>query len=175
MSSTRAQAAPARSAPPEASLALVIAAFAAVYVIWGSTYLAILWVIESIPPLLMASGRFLFAGAILYAWMRLRGESRPTGPEWRAAAIAGAFMLAGGNGSVVVAEQWVPSGLTALLVAAVPLWLVLLDATVGSRAAHPQGPARSARGLRRRGDPGRHARNRGRGLAGAPGRAARHG
>ena len=134
MSSTRGQAAPASAAPPEASLALVIAAFAAVYVIWGSTYLAILWVIESIPPLLMASGRFLLAGAILYAWMRIRGESRPTGPEWRAAGIAGALMLAGGNGSVVVAEQWVPSGLTALLVAAVPLWLVILDMLFGSRA-----------------------------------------
>lgn len=134
MSSTRAQAAPASAAPHEASLALVIAAFAAVYVIWGSTYLAILWVIESIPPLLMASGRFLLAGVILYAWMRIRGESRPTGPEWRAAAIAGALMLAGGNGSVVVAEQWVPSGLTALLVAAVPLWLVILDMLFGSRA-----------------------------------------
>lgn len=134
MTSTQAQAAPASYAPPEPSLALVIAAFAAVYVIWGSTYLAILWVIESIPPLLMASGRFLFAGALLYGWLRARGAPRPTAPQWRAAAIAGALMLAGGNGAVVVAEQWVPSGVTALLVAAVPLWLVILDALFGSRA-----------------------------------------
>ncbi|MEQ1855609.1 MAG: EamA family transporter [Longimicrobiales bacterium] len=134
MPPTRALAAPATSAPTEPVLSLVIAAFAAVYIIWGSTYLAILWVIESIPPLLMASGRFLFAGALLYAWMRLRGTPRPTAEQWRAAVIAGALMLAGGNGAVVVAEQWVPSGLTALLVAAVPLWLVVLDATVGSRA-----------------------------------------
>jgi len=111
----------------------LVAAFASVYIIWGSTYLAILWVIESIPPLLMAAGRFLFAGALLYAFMRIRGTPRPTGAQWRAAVIAGALMLAGGNGAVVVAEQWVPSGLTALLVAAVPLWLVVLDATIGSR------------------------------------------
>jgi drug/metabolite transporter (DMT)-like permease len=134
MSSTRAQAAPASTAPPQPSLALVIAAFAAVYVIWGSTYLGILWVIESFPPLLMASGRFLFAGALLYAWLRFRGVPHPTGPQWRAGAIAGALMLAGGNGAVVVAEQWVPSGATALLVASVPLWLVILDALFGSRA-----------------------------------------
>lgn len=130
---TRAQAAPATSAHTEPVLSLVIAAFAAVYIIWGSTYLAILWVIEAMPPLLMASGRFLFAGALLYAWMRARGTPRPTAEQWRAAAIAGALMLAGGNGAVVVAEQWVPTGLTALLVAVVPLWLVVLDATMGSR------------------------------------------
>jgi drug/metabolite transporter (DMT)-like permease len=134
MPSTRTQVAPATSASPEPALTLIIAAFAAVYIIWGSTYLAILWVIESVPPLLMASARFLFAGALLYAWMRMRGTPRPSGGQWRAAVIAGTLMLAGGNGAVVVAEQWVPSGLTALLVAAVPLWLVLLDATVGSRA-----------------------------------------
>jgi len=118
----------------EPVLSLVIAAFAAVYLIWGSTYLAILWVIESVPPLLMASARFLFAGALLYAWLRARGTARPSADQWRAAVIAGALMLAGGNGAVVVAEQWVPSGLTALLVAAVPLWLVVLDAILGSRS-----------------------------------------
>lgn len=134
MPSTRAQVAPATSAQGEPAVSLVIAAFAAVYVIWGSTYLAILWVIESLPPLLMASGRFLFAGALLYAWVRARGEPRPSREQWRAASIGGALMLAGGNGAVVVAEQWVPSGLTALLVAAVPLWLVLLDMLFGSRA-----------------------------------------
>lgn len=133
MPSTRARAALAGSGPTEPRLALVIAAFGAVYVIWGSTYLAILWVIASIPPLLMASGRFLFAGGMLYAWMRARGAPRPTGPQWRAAAIAGALMLAGGNGAVVVAEQWVPSGLAALLVAGVPLWLVVLDLLFGSK------------------------------------------
>ena len=137
---TRAQAAPATSAPAEPALSLMIAAFAAVYIIWGSTYLAILWAIESIPPLLMAAGRFLFAGAALYALMRARGEPRPSWAQWKAAIVAGALMLAGGNGAVTVAEQWVPSGLTALLVGAVPLWLVVLDATVGSRA-RPSGRA----------------------------------
>ena len=134
MPSIRARAALAGTGPIEPSLALVIAAFGAIYLIWGSTYLAILWVIASIPPLLMASGRFLFAGALLYGWLRIRGEPKPTGLQWRAAAVAGALMLAGGNGAVVVAEQWVPSGLTALLVGGVPLWLVLLDALLGSKA-----------------------------------------
>jgi drug/metabolite transporter (DMT)-like permease len=122
----------AKSAEPRVSL--LVAAFASVYVIWGSTYLAILWVIDSIPPLLMASGRFLFAGALLYGWMRARGAPRPTGAQWRAAAISGPLMLAGGNGAVVVAEQWVPSGVTALLVASVPLWMVALEPLFGSRS-----------------------------------------
>jgi drug/metabolite transporter (DMT)-like permease len=115
-------------------LALVVAAFASVYVIWGSTYLAILWVIDSIPPLLMASARFLFAGLLLYGWMRASGAPKPTPQQWRAAAISGPLMLAGGNGAVVVAEQWVPSGVTALLVASVPLWMVVLEPLFGQRS-----------------------------------------
>ncbi|HSH74195.1 MAG TPA: EamA family transporter [Longimicrobiales bacterium] len=111
----------------------ILAAFGAIYVIWGSTYLGIRWAIETMPPLLMASVRFLLAGAILYAWSIWRGAASPAVSEWRGAAVAGGLMLGGGNGAVVVAEQWVPSGLTALLVASVPLWLVVLDALFGSR------------------------------------------
>jgi drug/metabolite transporter (DMT)-like permease len=137
MPSTGAKVAPATPHPDAATgeprLSLVVAAFAAVYVIWGSTYLAILWVIDSMPPLLMASGRFLFAGGLLYAWMRWRRAPKPTSAQWRAAAIAGPLMLAGGNGAVVVAEQWVPSGVTALLVASVPLWMVVLEPAFGSK------------------------------------------
>lgn len=121
-------------ARPEPGSGSVIAAFASVYVIWGSTYLAIRFAIESMPPLLMASSRFLIAGVLLYAWSRLSGSPRPTRAEWKASVVAGGLMLGGGNGAVSVAEQWVPSGLAALLVASVPVWMVVLDLLFGSRA-----------------------------------------
>ncbi|HMA18975.1 MAG TPA: drug/metabolite exporter YedA [Thermoanaerobaculia bacterium] len=105
----------------------VVAAFAAVYLIWGSTYLAIRFAIETIPPHLMASARFLAAGAILYAWARLRGAPKPTFANWRAASIVGGLLLLGGNGAVVWAETRVPSGVTALLVATVPIWIALIE------------------------------------------------
>lgn len=105
----------------------LVLAFAAVYLIWGSTYLAIRVAIETLPPFLMAGARFLIAGALLYAWMRRRGAPPPAPHHWRAAAVVGGLLLVGGNGGVVWAEQTVPSGLAALLVATVPLWIVLLD------------------------------------------------
>ncbi len=119
------------SEPP---LTAVLLAFAALYFIWGSTYLAIRFAIETMPPLTMAAVRFAIAGSMLYGWASWRGAQRPTGRQWRDAAIVGTLLLAGGNGAVVVAEQWVPSGLVALLVASVPLWLVVLDRAFGSRA-----------------------------------------
>jgi len=105
----------------------LLLAFAAVYLIWGSTYLAIRWAIDTIPPFLMAGGRYVAAGAILYLWSRLRGGPTPTRRHWRDAAIVGALLLMGGNGGVVWAEQTVPSGLAALLVALEPMWVVLID------------------------------------------------
>jgi drug/metabolite transporter (DMT)-like permease len=105
---------------------LVVAAFAAVYLIWGSTYLAIRIAIETIPPLLMAAVRFLAAGAVLYGWGRLAGGAPPRRAELRTAAVVGFLLIVGGNGMVVYAEQWVPSGLAALLVAVEPLMIVLL-------------------------------------------------
>lgn len=105
----------------------IIAAFAAVYLIWGSTYLAILFAIETLPPFLMAGVRFLIAGGILYGWTRLRGGERPERAHWVSTAIVGAFLLLGGNGAVVWAELRVSSGMTALIVATVPLWMVLAD------------------------------------------------
>jgi drug/metabolite transporter (DMT)-like permease len=110
-----------------AQRAEILLAFAAIYVIWGSTYLAIRFAIETVPPLLMGAVRFLVAGGGLYAWLRWRGAARPSALHWRAAVIVGALMLLGGNGAVVWAEQRVPSGVTALLVAMVPLWMVLID------------------------------------------------
>src|SRR5580765_6516307 len=107
--------------------ARVISAFAAVYVVWGSTYLAIRYAVASMPPFLMAGSRFAISGAILYAWARLRGVAKPTAAEWRTAAITGFLLICIGNGSVAWAERRVPSGLAALLVAVVPLWMVLLD------------------------------------------------
>jgi drug/metabolite transporter (DMT)-like permease len=111
--------------PPSRSA--IIAAFAAVYVIWGSTYLAILFAIRSIPPLLMAGARFLLAGAILYTIARVTGAPRSNRAEWRTALIVGTCLLVGGNGGVTLAEQYVPSGLAALLVATVPLYIALLS------------------------------------------------
>jgi drug/metabolite transporter (DMT)-like permease len=104
----------------------VIAAFATVYVVWGSTYLAIRYAVETLPPFLMAGIRFTLAGAILALWSYWRDGARATPANWRAAAIAGGFLLLGGNGMVVWAEQRVPSGLTALLVATMPLWMVIV-------------------------------------------------
>lgn len=120
--------------PTEPGATALVLAFAAVYLIWGSTYLAIRFAIETMPPLGMASVRFLIAGSLMLAWSRSLGIPLPTGRQWRDGAVAGTLLLAGGNGAVVVAEQWVPSGLVALIVATVPLWLVALDAVFGSRA-----------------------------------------
>jgi drug/metabolite transporter (DMT)-like permease len=110
-----------------ASRAQIVAAFASIYIIWGSTYLAIRYAIETIPPFIMGGTRFLVSGALLYTWSRYRGAPRPTRLHWRNAIIAGGFLLLGGNGAVVWAEQFVPSGLTALLVSILPFWLVIIE------------------------------------------------
>jgi drug/metabolite transporter (DMT)-like permease len=111
----------------QASRAQIIAAFASIYVIWGSTYLAIRYAVETMPPFVMGGARFLVSGTILYLWSRYRGAPRPTRIHWRNAIIAGGFLLLGGNGAVVWAEQFVPSGLTALLVSILPFWLVIIE------------------------------------------------
>ncbi len=104
----------------------LLLAFAAVYLVWGSTYLAIRFGVETIPPFLLGGTRFLAAGVVLAIVSRLRGAPAPRPREWRAATVSGVFMVAGGNGLVCWAAQYVPSGLSALLVAAVPLWLVAI-------------------------------------------------
>lgn len=107
--------------------AQLVLAFAAVYLIWGSTYLAIRFAVETLPPFLMAGVRFLIAGGLLYGWARLRGAPPPMRAHWKAVAIVGAFLFLGGNGGVTWAAQRIPSGLNASLIATVPLWIVLLD------------------------------------------------
>jgi drug/metabolite transporter (DMT)-like permease len=113
------------SAPSRLALGV---AFAIIYVIWGSTFLAILFAIETLPPFLMASARFLVGGSLLYAWSRIvNGAAAPSGAHWRATAIIGALLLLGGNGLLVWSEQRIPSGVAALLVGTVPCFMVLID------------------------------------------------
>ncbi|MCU0647347.1 MAG: EamA family transporter [Gemmatimonadaceae bacterium] len=115
----------ASAAPPPR--ALLVAAFATIYVVWGSTYLAIRWLVEGAPPFLMASIRFAIAGGLLFAWSRWRSGERPTGAHWRNAAVVGALLLFVGNGAVSWASQRVPSSLASLVISATPLWLVILQ------------------------------------------------
>jgi len=113
---------------PLLTLRLRIAlAFLSIYTIWGSIYLAIRFAIETFPPFLMAAIRFLIAGGVLYAWMRLRGASRPTRANWKAAIVVGGLLLLGGNGGVTKAEQVIPSSLAAVLITTVPIWMALLE------------------------------------------------
>jgi len=115
------------AAPPHPPRTLLIAAFAIIYVVWGSTYLAIRVAVETMPPFLMAAARFLFAGLSLYALLRFKGVPAPTRTQWRSALIAGNLMLVGGNGLVVWAEQTVISSLAALIIATTPVWFALLE------------------------------------------------
>jgi drug/metabolite transporter (DMT)-like permease len=103
------------------------AALIAIYIVWGSTYLAIRFAIETIPPFLSAGIRFLVAGAILFIWRRLSGDPAPKKVEWRAASIVGILLLLGGNGGLVWAEQHIPSGIASVFIATTPLWMVLID------------------------------------------------
>jgi len=98
------------------------------YIAWGTTYLAIRFAVETIPPFFMTGVRFLVAGLILYIWRCLAGDSVPSRREWRSAIIIGTFLLVFGIGGVTLAEKYVSSGIAALIVAATPLWVVLIDA-----------------------------------------------
>lgn len=104
----------------------IASALLAVYIFWGGTYLAMKFAIETLPPLLMAGTRFMIAGLMVYIWQILRAKERPTMVHWKNAAVVGGLMLLGGNGGVVWAEQLVSSGMAAIVVAAVPFWMVLL-------------------------------------------------
>ena len=116
-----------RTQDEKQKLIFLIAAFAAVYLIWGSTYLAIKYAIETLPTFLMAGVRFMVAGGILYAAARVStGYEKPTGIQWRTSFIVGALLLGIGNGAVVLAEHYISSSMTALLVASNPFWMVTL-------------------------------------------------
>jgi drug/metabolite transporter (DMT)-like permease len=111
----------------EPSKTLVALAFAAVYILWGSTYVGIALAIKTIPPFLMAGTRFFLAGFILYIWSLLNGEKTPDKISFSKSAIAGTLMLYGGTTALIWGEQYIPSGLAAVIVASVPFWFVLLD------------------------------------------------
>jgi len=126
---------------------MVSAALGTVYIVWGSTYLAIAYVVETLPPLLAAAARFLVAGGLLLAflvaqdrWRRRRPGGahvpleRPLLVHWRSALIVGGLLLLGGNGMVMMAERTVPSGIAAVIIATVPIWMSVFDALVTRRA-----------------------------------------
>jgi drug/metabolite transporter (DMT)-like permease len=109
------------------SRALVLTAFAVIYVVWGSTYLAIRVVVETLPAFLSAGVRFTIAGGIMFAVLAARGSNKPSAAQWRYALVTGTLMLVGGNGLVVWSERTLSSGFTALIVALAPVWFALLD------------------------------------------------
>ena len=116
----------------------IVAAFVVIYLVWGSTYLAIRFAVETIEPFLMASLRFMVAGSIMYGWLWSRGEAKVTKREALSCAMAGTLMLVGGNGLVCWAEQFVPSGITALIIGTSPLWIVMVG-WIGFKDDAPSG------------------------------------
>jgi drug/metabolite transporter (DMT)-like permease len=111
------------------------------YIAWGTTYLAIRYALESMPPFFLTGTRFLVAGLVLYIWRRLAGDPAPTRQQWRATGIVGLFLLVGGVGGSTLAERFIPSGIAALVVAAMPLWVVLVSSLM------PHGERPSERSL----------------------------
>ena len=109
----------------------IIVAFAALYLIWGSTYLGIRFAIETIPPFLMAGTRFLIAGLIMYAIAWSQGIGRSSWANWRTSLIIGACLLLGGNGGVTISEKYIDSGLAAVVVAVVPIYIVVIGWATG--------------------------------------------
>ncbi|MBU3059453.1 drug/metabolite exporter YedA [Pseudomonas indica] len=115
---------------------ILLGAFFALYLIWGSTYLVIRIGVESWPPMLMAGVRFVIAGSLMFAWLRWRGVPAPTWREWKAASVIGVLLLSCGNGGVTVAEHLgVASGVAALAVATVPLFALLFGLIWGQRTS----------------------------------------
>jgi drug/metabolite transporter (DMT)-like permease len=116
------------SAPSHARLPALVAGFATLYLVWGSTYLGIKFAVETLPPFLMAGLRFIIAGSVLYLWLRLSGAPRPTLVQWRSAVLGGALLLLGGNGLVTWGQQrGILSGIAALIVGTTPIWMVMLS------------------------------------------------
>jgi drug/metabolite transporter (DMT)-like permease len=109
----------------------IIIAFVALYLVWGSTYLGIRFAIETIPPFLMAGMRFLLAGMIMYSIAWSQGASKSTWANWRTSLIVGACLLLAGNGGVTISEQYIDTGLAALIVAIVPIYILILSWATG--------------------------------------------
>ncbi len=109
----------------------IIIAFAALYLVWGSTYLGIRFAIDSIPPFLMAGARFLLAGAIMFAIAWSHGACKSSWANWRVSLVVGACLLLAGNGGVTISEQYIDTGLAALIVAIVPIYIVILSWVTG--------------------------------------------
>ncbi len=107
---------------------MIFMSFAAIYLIWGSTYLAIRIALEGFPPFFLAGSRFLMPGIGLYIFLRMRGIAKPTDQQWWWAVATGTIMLVGASGSLVWAEQRIPSAVAALLFTTVPLWMIVLEA-----------------------------------------------
>lgn len=118
----------------------VVIAFACIWLVWGSTFLAIRIAIEHMPPLLMCGLRLLLAGVMLFAWAQATGERWPEGKQLRNAALVGLMLPAAGNASVTIGVHHLPSGLVALMLGTIPLWMALL-AAFGKRAVRPSAPA----------------------------------
>jgi drug/metabolite transporter (DMT)-like permease len=129
-------------APPKANAArtrassLLLASFAAVYILWGSTFFAIRIGIESFPPLILAGLRHLSVGLVFYPVFRRVSGEKPTLRQWRTTIVTGVLLLLCGNGTVSWAEKVIPSGIAALLVATVSLWMVLVDSGLAAHAPH---------------------------------------
>jgi drug/metabolite transporter (DMT)-like permease len=136
------------SPPPPPSRSALLLAFATLYLVWGSTYLAIRIAVTALPPFVMGALRFGGAGAVLYVFLRLRGLARPSLRNWGGAFLVGGLLLGVGNGLVCWAEQWVPSGQAALIVATVPLWMTALPWLARrAQSPHPAALAGVALGL----------------------------
>lgn len=131
MAAARARPAPSRS--EQRTRLLVALSLLALYVIWGSTYLAMRFALETMPPFLMSGSRFLIAGTLLYTFLRLRGAPRPTAREWGASALVGVLLLVGGNGFIAIAQRSVSSSVAAVVVATMPLWMALIASVRGQR------------------------------------------
>jgi len=114
-------------APPAAPLAKIIAAFAGIYVIWGTTYLAIALSIRTLPPFTSGAVRFLVAALLMFCWLQWRTSKPFDGVDWKRAALCGVLLTGFGNGLVVWAQQGVPSGIAALLVAAIPIFILAME------------------------------------------------
>lgn len=130
------------SSPAQLRTSLILA-FAAIYVIWGSTYLAIRVAVETMPPFVAAGARFLVAGVILAGWIAVTRGLRPTARQWRDNTLVGLLLLLGGNGVVMWAEQRIPSGITTLIISCSPLFMVMID--WAALALSPPGTTRGSK------------------------------